>query len=158
MATVDVTGEVLSVFHARLAHIDRSPINEVAQSGAFHGMKMVEGLPTNKRSPCVEGTMISTPMRSRNTLETPRDDALHTDVEEVNIPSVSGAEDFLTFIDEVSAHASACNMKTKSEAAMLFKRHVRWVERHKDYGVKKIILDGEWDTLKRDRSWKQTVL
>lgn len=42
MATLDVTWDMLSVWHARLAQADRNEVTKIAQSGAVYGLEMAE--------------------------------------------------------------------------------------------------------------------
>lgn len=46
-ATFDVNGDMLSVRHAKLAHVDRNMTNNAVKSGAVHGLEMMEGRHTN---------------------------------------------------------------------------------------------------------------
>lgn len=80
MTTCDVTGGMLSVWHAKLAHVDRNAIRKMAWSVAIHSQEMAEARNTNNCSPCVEGRMTRTLMLSRSTLESQPGAALHTDV------------------------------------------------------------------------------
>lgn len=54
MATLDATWDVLSVWHARLAHADQNAIKEIARSDAVQGSDMTKLRPTNSCLPCVE--------------------------------------------------------------------------------------------------------
>lgn len=81
-------------------------------------------------------------MRSLIMLETMLRIVPHTDVVEINVTSECRANHFVTLIDEASWHVSACQLKTKDEAAELVRQYVRWVERHTDGRVKKIVLGG----------------
>lgn len=110
------------------------------QSGAVHDMDLIGVLSTNSFSPCVEGTVTHTLMRSRNTMETRPGALLHTDVTEMNTSSVSGPKYFVTFIYEASGLVSTCHVKIKEKAAKLLTRDVRCVERQTDFPVKKIVL------------------
>lgn len=60
MATLDVTGDMLSIWHARLSHADQDAIDKVVKIEAVHGIEIAEGQSTNNCSPRVEETMTNT--------------------------------------------------------------------------------------------------
>lgn len=158
MVTIDVNGYMLSNWHASLTHVDQNAINKMPQSGGVHGMEMAEGLNMNMVSPFVQGAMMNKPKRWRATLETRLCAVVHTYIAEMNVPSISAAEYFVTFIDESFGHDRLCHMKTREEAADLLKQHGPSVERETDCRVKKSFLMGARNMSKEQRNWEQTVL
>lgn len=86
IATFDVTENILSVWHASLAHVDRNTIKKMAESGALHGMEMAEDRSTNKCSAFVDRTMTNTTIRSHTTLETRPGIVLQTGAVRMNVP------------------------------------------------------------------------
>lgn len=141
MVTRDATGDILSVLNARIAHPDRGTINKVAKSGAVHGMEMAEGPSTNNCSTFVDGTMTNRPMCSPSIFEGRSSAVCHTDVVEMNVPSVGEDSYFVTFIDVASGYVSASHLETEGEAAEFLKRTVRRFKRQTGCVVKNILLD-----------------
>lgn len=72
--------------------------------------------------------MTNTPIKSRSVLETQPGAVVHTDVVEMNVTSVGGDRNFVSFIDEAYGHLGNCHLKTKGRDAGLLKQHTRWVE------------------------------
>lgn len=110
LGTPDVTGDLLSVCHARLAHADRNAVNKMTQSGFVYGLQTVEARSTKICSSHLQGTMTKTPMRSQTTLEARPSAVLHTYIAEINVLSVCGAIFFVIFIDKASRYVKACHM------------------------------------------------
>lgn len=142
MASPDFSGDMQSIWHARLAHADRNLMKKTAQSGAVLSMKVAKVCSTNNYWAYVEATMKNMPMCSQTSLESRPATVWHTDVAELNVPSVGEAKYFVTFINEVSRYVNTSHIKAKSEAWKLLKRHVRWFERQMDRQVRKLVLDG----------------
>lgn len=88
-------------------------------------------------------------MKSPANFETRIGVLLHSGVTEMNVPSVGGAKYFVKCIGEKSGNFSACHVKTKAEAAGFLKRHACWFGRRTDFRVKKIVLDGGKEYIKK---------
>lgn len=89
-------------------------------------------------SPCLEGTMINTPMPYWSHVKV----VIHTDVAFMNVPSIGGGRYFATFIDE-ARHGREFHMKSEDEAAERLKRQAGWIEGQSRSLVNKILLDCE---------------
>lgn len=92
IVTPDVTKDMLSVWHARLAYADCNAMRKMKQSDAVQHLKMAEARCTNNCLPCIERRMTNTPTRFQATHKSRSRAELPTDVAEMNVPSVGGAK------------------------------------------------------------------
>lgn len=104
---------MLSVWHVRLAHANSRAIKWMAKKGAVRDKGMTKRYIPANCSPCNEGTIKSTLMRSHTHVKMQLGAVVHTDVAEMNDPSLGGARFSVASIDEAASYIKAFHTKTK---------------------------------------------
>ncbi len=112
-------------FHQRLAHIQPTTIQEMANSTAVRGLDIRDSY--NKPITCT-GCVLgkahrSTIPKKSDHRATMHLELVHWDVNRpIEVPSLGGSRYFVTFIDNFSGWTSLYTMKAKSETFSCFKR------------------------------------
>lgn len=89
--TPEVSGEMLRLWHSRLAHATKTAIKQTMALKAISGFDKVYLQPARSCSSCVEGTMPKTAMKLRVTLERQPSAVFPTNVAKISVTSIGGA-------------------------------------------------------------------
>lgn len=142
----------LSLWHARLAHVNFEGIKKMAKDNVVNGLTVDVGQASNICNSCVIGkaTRMSSPKqggaRCENVL-----DLVHSDVAgPIDVQSMGGSHYFVTFIDDHSRFCFIYLMKTKSEVHEKFLQWVKLVENQTGSKLSKVT--GRQGVLKAIRS------
>ena len=79
--------------------------------------------------PCIAGTIVNGPMKSKTYVTDAPGTVVHSDVAEMNVLSLGSAKYFVTFIDEASGRVRVIHLKSKGDAGDHLRKYVKWVER-----------------------------
>lgn len=132
---------VLDICHERISYPDRRAVRWMAGKDVVQDRDRRQPSVPDDYSPCMEGSMTNTPMPFRTRVEIRHRAVINNDVAVKNVPSISGAGYFITFIDDASRHKSAIHIKSNGEAADVLKRQVCRADPQSRCTVKKIMLD-----------------
>lgn len=133
---------MLRVAHSRLAHAYKTAINRTMAIKAVVDIDKLDLQSTRSCSPCVQGTMPNTAMKSRKTLETRPCAVSHTNNVEMSEASIYSARYFVKISNKACGHITAFCMIVNAEVSESLKRLVMSAEIQTEYKVKKIMPDG----------------
>ena len=136
----------LGRWHERLAHVHSSGIDSMVRNNVVSGIKLSTKNNGSKEvcPPCVLGKCHRSPIpKARSTgRATGLLNLVHSDVcGPMQVPSLGGARNFVTFIDDHSGWATVFMMKHKSEVFDKYRLYERFSENHTERQIKVLRTD-----------------
>ena len=122
----------LDLWHARMAHVDKRGIAQMANRGVVNGLDIKRSYGSTICDDCVvsKAHRSSIPKERSSELAKGILDRVHSDVcGPVETPSIGGSRYFVTFIDEHSNWVMVYMMKRKSEVCDRFLEFEKYAER-----------------------------
>jgi hypothetical protein len=111
-------------WHRRFGHLNLQSLKMLASNNMVEGLELSSENIDNFCEPCVKGKLHRAPFSVANRRADEPLGLVHTDVcGKLNKQSLSGAEYFLTFIDDKTRYVWVYFLKSKNE---VFKRFVEW--------------------------------
>lgn len=142
MATTGSNRE-MDLWHARLGHAYPERIKNLFRTDAVKGLDLTETAGTSKIcADCLKGKQTKESLHVNQSRSTVRGAVIHSDVcGPMSVQSFSGANYFVSFIDDYSGFITIVPIANKSDVKRNFLWYQAWLERKFDCSIKRLHSD-----------------
>ncbi|KAL8118058.1 hypothetical protein AgCh_015817 [Apium graveolens] len=131
------------LWHKKLSHLNFKTMNELVKKDLVRGIPLVEFIKDGLCNACQKGKQIKASFRKKldSAIEEPLQ-LLHMDLfGPVNVLSISRKRFCLVIVDDFSKFSWTYFLKSKDEASEIIINHIRQVNNHPDFKVRRIRSD-----------------